>query len=244
MPRGSPARWSTTTGGGRSSGTRSAGSAPATGSELVGFVNVAWDGAAHAFVLDTVVTAGARRRGIATRLVGVATEQARSAGCEWLHVDFEDHLRRVLLRRLRVHAHQRGSHRLVGQPAMAERSAAPSTVWWKVSSICSSRRRSKVCGPAVATPRRAVGLDEELGGDSRAVHPRARPGVLVHPRVADQRPARPRGPTDVVRLRPRPEQPPLGHAPRVAVPQAVVPAQQRVEPVAGVVPGAARTRRG
>ena len=35
------------------------------GTELVGFVNVAWD----------------------------AVARARAAGCEWLHVDFEDHLR-------------------------------------------------------------------------------------------------------------------------------------------------------
>jgi GNAT superfamily N-acetyltransferase len=63
------------------------------GDELVGFVNVAWDGVVHAFVLDTMVTAGARRHGVGTRLVGVAVEQARAAGCEWLHVDFEDHLR-------------------------------------------------------------------------------------------------------------------------------------------------------
>ena len=60
---------------------------------LVGFVNVAWDGAGHAFVLDTLVTRRVRRQGVATRLVAVATEQARAAGCEWLHVDFEEHLR-------------------------------------------------------------------------------------------------------------------------------------------------------
>jgi len=60
--------------------------------ELAGFVNVAWDGGVHAFILDTVVAAGARRRGIGTGLVAVATEHARAAGCEWLHVDFEDHL--------------------------------------------------------------------------------------------------------------------------------------------------------
>ena len=34
--------------------------------ELIGFVNVAWDGGAHAFVLDTVVAAGHRRRAWAT----------------------------------------------------------------------------------------------------------------------------------------------------------------------------------
>jgi ribosomal protein S18 acetylase RimI-like enzyme len=62
------------------------------GGELVGFVNVAWDGGAHAFILDTVVAAGARRCGIGTGLVAAAARHARAAGCEWLHVDFEDHL--------------------------------------------------------------------------------------------------------------------------------------------------------
>jgi GNAT superfamily N-acetyltransferase len=63
------------------------------GDELVGFVNVAWDGAIHAFILDTMVTAKAGRRGIGTRLVELTVPEARAAGCEWLHVDFEDHLR-------------------------------------------------------------------------------------------------------------------------------------------------------
>jgi len=62
------------------------------GGELVGFVNVAWDGGAHAFILDTVVAAGVRRQGVGTGLIGVAAEAAHAAGCEWLHVDFEDHL--------------------------------------------------------------------------------------------------------------------------------------------------------
>jgi GNAT superfamily N-acetyltransferase len=61
--------------------------------ELVGFVNVAWDGGSHAFVLDTLVPVRARRRGIGVELVKVAEREARAAGCEWLHVDFEDHLR-------------------------------------------------------------------------------------------------------------------------------------------------------
>lgn len=60
---------------------------------LVGFVNVAWDGGVHAFLLDTAVTAPLRRRGHATRLVREAVAQARAAGCEWLHVDFDPHLR-------------------------------------------------------------------------------------------------------------------------------------------------------
>jgi GNAT superfamily N-acetyltransferase len=65
--------------------------------QLVGFVNVAWDGSSHAFILDTVVARSHRRRGVGTALVAIATREARAAGCEWLHVDFEDHLRRFYL---------------------------------------------------------------------------------------------------------------------------------------------------
>src|SRR5207249_3339675 len=39
---------------------------------LVGFVNVAWDGGVHAFVLDTMVTGRAARRGVGTQLVVAA----------------------------------------------------------------------------------------------------------------------------------------------------------------------------
>jgi GNAT superfamily N-acetyltransferase len=61
--------------------------------QLAGFVNVAWDGGVHAFVLDTLVAARFGRLGVGTQLVAVAAAGARAAGCEWLHVDFEDHLR-------------------------------------------------------------------------------------------------------------------------------------------------------
>ncbi len=63
------------------------------GEALVGFVNVAWDGAVHAFILDTLTAQTHARQGIGTELVGVATDHARAAGCEWLHVDFDDDLR-------------------------------------------------------------------------------------------------------------------------------------------------------
>jgi ribosomal protein S18 acetylase RimI-like enzyme len=62
------------------------------GPDLIGFVNVVWDGRTHAFILDTVVAKAGRRGGTGTRLVAVAAEHARAAGCQWLHVDFEDHL--------------------------------------------------------------------------------------------------------------------------------------------------------
>ena len=60
---------------------------------LVGFVNVPWDGLVHAWIQDTMVEAANRRRGIASRLVEIAADHAREAGCEWLHVDFEERLR-------------------------------------------------------------------------------------------------------------------------------------------------------
>ncbi|HEY2575514.1 MAG TPA: GNAT family N-acetyltransferase [Streptosporangiaceae bacterium] len=63
------------------------------GAGLAGFVNVAWDGGVHAFILDTMVTGSSRRQGVGTELVTVAVREARAAGCEWLHVDFEDYLR-------------------------------------------------------------------------------------------------------------------------------------------------------
>jgi GNAT superfamily N-acetyltransferase len=59
---------------------------------LVGFVNVAWDGGDHAFLIDTKTRGSHQHRGIATAVVGRAVDEARRAGCEWLHVDFRDDL--------------------------------------------------------------------------------------------------------------------------------------------------------
>ena len=60
---------------------------------FVGFVNVVSDGLVHAWIQDLMVTADERGNGIGTKLVGVARQGAKDAGCEWLHVDFEDDLR-------------------------------------------------------------------------------------------------------------------------------------------------------
>ena len=60
---------------------------------LVGFVNVPWDGLVHAWIQDTMVASEARHHGIGRELVAVAIRDARAAGCEWLHVDFDDDLR-------------------------------------------------------------------------------------------------------------------------------------------------------
>jgi GNAT superfamily N-acetyltransferase len=69
------------------------------GERLIGFVQVAWDGGEHAFVLDTMVDPALRRGGVGARLVATATAEARAAGCRWLHVDFEDHLAGFYLER-------------------------------------------------------------------------------------------------------------------------------------------------
>jgi GNAT superfamily N-acetyltransferase len=59
---------------------------------VAGFVNVAWDGADHAFLVDTKVRGDLQRQGIGTVLVRIATQHAQVAGCEWLHVDYEEPL--------------------------------------------------------------------------------------------------------------------------------------------------------
>ena len=59
---------------------------------LVGFVNIAWDGNEHAFLLDTMVRPDFQRQGVGTELVRQAILLCREAGISWLHVDFEPHL--------------------------------------------------------------------------------------------------------------------------------------------------------
>jgi GNAT superfamily N-acetyltransferase len=59
---------------------------------LVGFANIAWDGGDHAFLLDPKTRGTYQRQGIGREVVSLATQHAKAAGCEWLHVDFEPHL--------------------------------------------------------------------------------------------------------------------------------------------------------
>lgn len=60
--------------------------------QLVGYVNAAWDGGIHAFLLDTTVHPSVRRQGIGVALVRQAVDAARERGMLWLHVDYEPHL--------------------------------------------------------------------------------------------------------------------------------------------------------
>lgn len=59
---------------------------------LIGFVNVAWDGCDHALLLDPKVRPDHQHGGVGTELVRPAAVCAKGAGCEWLHVDFDDDL--------------------------------------------------------------------------------------------------------------------------------------------------------
>jgi GNAT superfamily N-acetyltransferase len=59
---------------------------------LVGFVNVAWDGRDHAFLLDTRVAPEHRGRGLGKELVARAARAAREAGCTVVHVDYSAEL--------------------------------------------------------------------------------------------------------------------------------------------------------
>ncbi len=63
------------------------------GGRLVGFTNVLWDGLVHAFIEDVMVDASMRHNGIGVGVVHTARDGAKEAGCEFLHVGFEDELR-------------------------------------------------------------------------------------------------------------------------------------------------------
>ncbi len=64
------------------------------GPRLIGFVNVAWDGGEHGFVLDPTVHPEFQRRGIGSQLLAHAIAGARERELSWLHVDYEPRLGR------------------------------------------------------------------------------------------------------------------------------------------------------
>lgn len=82
------------------------------GGRLVGFVNVAWDGDRHAFLLDTVVAPAYRGAGIGRELVRRAVTAASDAGCTWLHADFAADLAPFYLDRCGLAPTAAGLHRL------------------------------------------------------------------------------------------------------------------------------------
>lgn len=58
-----------------------------SGDRMVGFANLAWDGGAHAFLVDVLVEPARQRQGIGRALVAEAIRLATDAGCSWLHAD-------------------------------------------------------------------------------------------------------------------------------------------------------------
>lgn len=65
--------------------------------DLVGFVNVVWDGLLHAWIQDLMVAVAARGQRIGVGLVRAARDGAALAGCEFLHVDFDERLKAFYL---------------------------------------------------------------------------------------------------------------------------------------------------
>ena len=59
------------------------------GDELVGFANVLWDGFVHAWIQDVMVAPDRQRDGIGVAIVEMVIDRVGSAGCEWLHADFD-----------------------------------------------------------------------------------------------------------------------------------------------------------
>ena len=92
---------------------------------LVGFVNVIWDGLVHAWIQARWLP---RRHATGDRdPIGSGRRCGGSrCRCEWLHVDFHDHLRTFYHRRLRIRSHQRWSDR--PSPTGADRSPSAFSV--------------------------------------------------------------------------------------------------------------------
>jgi len=85
---------------------------------LVGFVNVAWDGGDHAFLLDTKTRGDRQREGIGALVVHAAARQAKAAGCEWLHVDFRPELAAFYLDACGFRPTPAGLVHLIGGPSL------------------------------------------------------------------------------------------------------------------------------
>ncbi len=65
---------------------------PRDDESFVGFVNVVWDGSTHAWIQDTMVAKSYRNRGIGTQMIYLVQVECQRAGCQWLHVDFDEGL--------------------------------------------------------------------------------------------------------------------------------------------------------
>ncbi len=57
--------------------------------QLIGFYNLAWDGARHAMVFDLNIHPDFRKQGIALQMLEQAPKIAKENGVKYLHVDFD-----------------------------------------------------------------------------------------------------------------------------------------------------------
>lgn len=63
------------------------------GHVLVAFARLAWDGGRHAFLLEPTVHPDWRHQGIGRQIVREAIRLAQDHGIQWVHVDYEPHLK-------------------------------------------------------------------------------------------------------------------------------------------------------
>ena len=63
----------------------------------MGFANVLWDGLVHAFIEDVMVDSSLRHRGVGLGALHAARDRPTAAGCEFLHVGFEEDLGRFYI---------------------------------------------------------------------------------------------------------------------------------------------------
>ena len=90
MPQPSRTPWPPTTGSGRSSEHSLGWVMARHDGALAGFVNVIWDGGVHAWIQDLMVAAGLGGRVSAPPWWPRLVKAPGGAGCEWLHVDFDE----------------------------------------------------------------------------------------------------------------------------------------------------------
>ena len=124
------------------------------GGTLVGFVNVLWDGAVHAWLQDVMVAESAQGRGVGAGMVRLVKEKVAEAGCEWLHVDFDEGTQRFYLETCGFTPAKAGVMRLAltsegqcseprGEPSLV---ASPSSCSWgstRVFQSIPSRRSAR-----------------------------------------------------------------------------------------------------
>lgn len=125
--------------------------------DLVGFVNVVWDGLVHAFIQDTAVAGRAQRQGIGVGLIAVARDNARAAGCEMAARRLRRPPALVLLRRLRLQPDER-------RPDPAEGGVTPAASLVRSGSSSTAPTRKQIAPMKVCVLARAASCTSPVSG--------------------------------------------------------------------------------